>query len=321
MMIAFKRGFVMLLALAGLWTAPAMAQLQTAAQGKDCPPTAQFDQAVFAKAAQMARNRGFLWRIERDGHASYLYGTLHVGKAEWMAAGPDLREALGAVDTVALEVDMTSEASKRLMQAVYSRPSRVVPEALRGRLARLWAAECLPAAQLGRGPVELQATALTVLQGRRQGFDPSYASERLLTMVASGRQLPLASLESLASQLDLLMAPSDAEAAELVSSMLDQLEKPQSRAMQQKLALAWERNDLALLADYQQWCDCVHTERERAAMRQLLDDRNPGLADGVERLHASGQRVLAAVGALHMTGPMALPRLMAARGFTVERLF
>jgi hypothetical protein len=37
-------------------------------------------------------------------------------------------------------------------------------------------------------------------------------------------------------------------------------------------------------------------------------------------LHAQGQRVFAAVGALHMTGPNALPVLMAGRGYHVERV-
>lgn len=138
---------------------------------------------------------------------------------------------------------------------------------------------------------------------------------------ARAERLPIVSLESLKLQLDLLLAPSDAEAARMVSEILAQLKKPQTRLGQARLMAAWERGDLAELAGYQDWCDCVHTARERAAMEKLLDERNPGLADGIERLHAGGQRVFAAVGALHMTGPMALPRLMAARGFTVERLF
>ena len=54
-------------------------------------------------------------------------------------------------------------------------------------------------------------------------------------------------------------------------------------------------------------------------MRRLKVDRNPALADRIAALHIQGHRVFAAVGALHMTGPMTLPRLLAARGFSVER--
>ena len=297
--------------------------MPTSAQtgGEVCPPTASYSQEVFAKAAEQAADRGFLWRAQRDGRTSYLYGTMHVGRAEWMSPGPRLRRAMGAVDTLALEVDMGSPEAQEQWQAVSRRPPREIPPALHQRLERLWAAECLPMAQLGSGPVELQAMTLMAMLGRRQGYDPSYSSEAMLTVAARAGDLPVVSLESVRLQLNLLLAENDAEAIEAVAYALQQLEKPQTRAMQEKLSQAWEDGDLEVLASYQAWCDCAHTERERADLKKLLDDRNPGLAEGIERLHANGQRVLAAVGALHMTGPQALPKLLADRGFTVERLY
>ena len=41
-------------------------------------------------------------------------------------------------------------------------------------------------------------------------------------------------------------------------------------------------------------------------------------ADKVKALHAAGQRVFVAVGALHMVGPQGLPALLAEAGFQVE---
>jgi uncharacterized protein YbaP (TraB family) len=87
-----------------------------------------------------------------------------------------------------------------------------------------------------------------------------------------------------------------------------------------RLAAAWEAGDLAALDDYAAWCECIADEEDRAAMRRLNDERNPRLADGIEAQHRQGRRVFAAVGALHMTGPQSLPRLLAERGFKVERV-
>ena len=53
---------------------------------------------------------------------------------------------------------------------------------------------------------------------------------------------------------------------------------------------------------------------------RLLDARNPGLAERIDALHTSGQRVFAAVGSLHMIGRTGLPALLARRGYTVERI-
>jgi hypothetical protein len=87
-----------------------------------------------------------------------------------------------------------------------------------------------------------------------------------------------------------------------------------------RLVAAWERGDLEALEDYPRWCECAHDEAERALLRRLNDERNPHLARGIAELHLRGRRVFAAVGALHMTGPQALPRLLQAQGFSVERV-
>ena len=63
----------------------------------------------------------------------------------------------------------------------------------------------------------------------------------------------------------------------------------------------------------------MRTKADRTAMKRLLDDRNPVLADGIDALHASGKSVFAAVGALHMIGPTGLPAQMAQRGYKVEQ--
>ncbi|MEP6825988.1 MAG: TraB/GumN family protein, partial [Ramlibacter sp.] len=81
-----------------------------------------------------------------------------------------------------------------------------------------------------------------------------------------------------------------------------------------------ERGDLAEMERYAQWCECINTESERKLMKRLLDDRNPGLAEGVDRLHAQGRPVLAAVGALHLPGPGGMVALMQKKGYAVRRV-
>ena len=111
-----------------------------------------------------------------------------------------------------------------------------------------------------------------------------------------------------------------AEVLPALDTSLTQLEDPSGRRVLARLVRAWERGDLHTLSTYEQWCACATTMEERAFMRRLNDERNPGLADGIEAQHRAGQRVFAAVGALHMTGPAALPWLLARRGFRVERI-
>ena len=59
---------------------------------------------------------------------------------------------------------------------------------------------------------------------------------------------------------------------------------------------------------------------DRKALQTLNDERNPKLAAGIDKLISSGKSVFAAVGALHMTGPKALPKLLQEMGYKVERV-
>ena len=87
-----------------------------------------------------------------------------------------------------------------------------------------------------------------------------------------------------------------------------------------RMAAMWANGQLGELESYEKWCECVETDEDRRMMRRLLDERNPGLAKGIDEVHTSGKRVFAAVGSLHMIGRMGLPALLAERGYKVERV-
>jgi uncharacterized protein YbaP (TraB family) len=52
--------------------------------------------------------------------------------------------------------------------------------------------------------------------------------------------------------------------------------------------------------------------------QRLLDQRNVQMAQKIDALHQEGKRVFVAVGALHMAGKAALPKLMQERGYSVS---
>ena len=298
--------------------APSTPATQTGA----CPPLATAPSLELMQAAMaQASDRGPLWRISRDGHDSFLYGTLHIGKALWMAPGPVIRNALRQSDTIALELDPMDDAVQAEMAArLAALPSVVLAPALQARLARAWQFECLPANALDSGPPEMKAIALLVLAGRRDGLDPAYASEVMLAALARLGKRRLVSLETVSMQLDVLMGQTAAEVEDMVRETLDELEADPNRATMMRMVIAWAAGDVAELERYDQWCECVNSDAERARMKRMLDERNPGMARGIDELHAAGGHVFAAVGTLHMTGGTGLPALLAARGYAVQRL-
>jgi uncharacterized protein YbaP (TraB family) len=68
-------------------------------------------------AARGARDRGALWRFEKDGRHGYLYGTIHIANLDWAMPGPTVGRALSEVETVAIEADPADPATGAGMAA------------------------------------------------------------------------------------------------------------------------------------------------------------------------------------------------------------
>jgi uncharacterized protein len=308
------------LLLAAVCAVAAAAASAQPAAAPNCPPqaTAPTPQAM-QEAAARAKDRGFLWRVTKNGRSSHLYGTIHVGTLDWAFPGAKVRAALTASDTMALELDPLDPATQADLRST-ARPAPALPAALAERLARQRERACVPAQAIAALHPIMQAMTVMLVDAARDGLQVGYGIEFSLAGFAQARKMPIVSLETAQRQLDAIIPKSAAEVERSLAATLDQLDDGSARRVLARLAAAWERGDLAEVEGYERWCDCIKSDEDRAALRALNDDRNPALADKVAALHGQGKRVFAAVGSLHMTGAQALPALLAARGFRVERV-
>jgi uncharacterized protein YbaP (TraB family) len=293
------------------------------AEGKPiCPPVAvQPTQEMIQAGMRNARDHGFLWRISKDGHTSYLYGTIHVAKSDWMFPGPSVMQAIRATDTVALELDMLdADIQGRIAVGVAGLRNTTLPDSLVKRLRKQADSVCIPYDALARLSPEMQVVTLTLMMARWEGLDASYGIDSVLAGLGHGAKKNMVSLETPEDQLDLLQMKDAQETLTFVQDSLDELEVGRSRILLKRIAKVWSSADYAAMATYNEWCDCLNTPGEREMMKRMLDDRNPKLAHRIDGIHASGQQVFAAVGSLHMFGPSGLPALMARLGYRVERI-
>ena len=308
------------------WLLPTLlAGTQTLAADKPapaCPPTATMPTPAQVNAGMLrARDRGFLWRITKDDRVSYLYGTIHIAKADWIYPGPTLVKAAQSVDAIALEMDLQdADIVQRFQAALAASPKPTLPEGMTLRLQAQMAKECLPAQVAQAMSPEMLVNTLIVLSARRDGLDPGYGIDAVYGGMARGLKKPAYSLETPEAQLKLLQGDTPEDTIRMVEQALQGLEGPEVRAMMTRLGRMWAESRFDELARYEEWCDCTKTEFDRAMLKRMLDDRNPALADKIDAMHASGQRVFAAVGSLHMIGSTGLPTLMAQRGYQVERV-
>jgi uncharacterized protein len=299
-------------------TAPAL----TAAELKCPAPPMQPSNEQVSELIRSAQDRGFLWKIEKAGRTSYLYGSIHVNKLETSFPGQQTIAALTASDVVALELDISDpEVQKSVMD-----PSRFgirtmqLSDSTKRRMESAASSVCLPIAALGAMHPVMQMMTIMVFDARFIGLEATYGSEAFLAGFARGAKKDVVGLETAEIQLKALLSGDEKGLAQQIDKGLNEFPERKHRKVMQRMFAAWSSGNLPELENYERWCDCATTPAERDFFRRLNDNRNPGLAKGIDKLHMEGKRVFAAVGALHMTGAKSVPKLMAEMGYKVERV-
>ncbi len=287
----------------------------------NCPPEAP--SAAELPAAD-GKNRGLLWRLTRDGRTSYLFATMHLGQASWRELGPAVKEAARDSDLVALELDLSDpDILRDLVKVVTELAAGLrieLSDALRERVAALARAACLPEASIATMHPLMQAMGLTMRVLQREGLHPAFGQEVALKRFAMTNNRHVLSLETPAQQFAaMLPEPGDSLERQLARAVT-QLEQGRAGAMLRRMASVWERGDFDELAAYASWCECADDAQDRRALVRMNDERNAPMAKRIDELHRRDLKVFAAVGALHMTGEQALPRLFQQMGFQVERV-
>ncbi len=177
---------------------------------------------------------------------------------------------------------------------------------------------CAPQVQAEGQAVILQLMGLMLADARYAGLEALYGRDLVLGVFAQAIKKPITSLESVQTQMQVIGG--DIKERQ-VTDFLDKLEQGSMRRPLEKITQAWADNDLQTLESYQDWCECADDPLSGQAFAKINDDRNPGMAQAIDKLHSQGQRVFVAVGSLHMTGPKSLPKLLQAMGYTVSRVF
>ncbi len=308
-LIACRTGVLALL----LWAAGASAQ-------PACPPSpgdAKATPSAVRQAIESARNHGALWRFEKDGRPGYLYSTVHIGKLAWAPPGPTVARALRESETVAVEADLTDPAFNAAMTAP-QKPDEapVLSPSLIARLRARAAKACAPWERLEQMPAMIIVVTLALLDAGWEGLHVDYATELVLAGFAKATGKEVVALETATIQRAALMGGSPAEQLARIEAFVESLETGTARKEMIATANAWASGDLDALSG----ALATLKPAERAALDRMVFARNPALAARIDELHRGGRRIFATAGIMHMIGDTGLPKLLAARGFKVERV-
>jgi uncharacterized protein len=280
---------------------------------------------TLANAAVAAPSAPLLWRVERGGRTSYLFGTVHVPLDLDSALGAEGRAALADAKRVFLELDFAPENLLAFLRQAVGRgelpPDRSLHTLLRpstwDRLKIATRNHVDPVILDRMEPwfVGLFVVHLAVPHGRvPHGVRPGLATlDAQIDARARQRHIPVEALES---TLDHLQVMSRMPRREAVAMVEEAIANPEgSREELEGLVGAYvAADDRPLRKTFGRL-----VRRKPVLADRLLTQRNEAWCERLDRWLGDG-RMFVAAGTFHMFGDRGLVALLTRRGYRVERV-
>jgi uncharacterized protein len=267
-----------------------------------------------------------LFKVTRDGQVAYLFGTVHVGDPTLYPLAPAITGALAGSDELVLELDTRDDAAFQRALTAHARYrsgdviGKHIAAATLSRLSAALTRHGIALSDVDQLKPWLLANYLMGLELQRSGMLRAHGNETFLLEQVKARGTAVSELESADYQLALFDTMDDALAERYLCEALDQLADGRSLRRAKATIEAWRSGDAAALDRVM--ADAVEdgTVMGDFTRRTLLGGRNPAMALGIERRMKTGKTAFVGVGLLHLLGEQGLPRLLAERGFTVQRV-
>jgi uncharacterized protein YbaP (TraB family) len=276
-------------------------------------------------ASNVTPNRGALFKVQQNGHTLYLFGTIHVGARDFYPLEPRLAGLLKKAPVLALEIDPLADQQK-LARAVQQygmsvKGSSGLTPAWRSRLARLLKQYNIAPEAVASMKPWLLASVLTVSEFAAQGYDAALAVDAHLSQQAHEAGQKVVELESADSQMSLFDKMTAAEQLVFLQEAIAGIEDKEQADQAREIAEAWRHADVKALDALALKAEQDDTFSGRFVQKELLDGRNPTLADGMVKLMARENNSVVAIGVLHLVGKGSVPELLRKRGLSVERMY
>ncbi|MFC0167674.1 TraB/GumN family protein [Pseudoduganella danionis] len=282
---------------------------------------------VAAHAENSGTRHGALFKIEQSGRTLYLFGTIHVGAADFYPLEPQLAQLLEQAPVLALEIDPLGDqqALAKVVQR-YGMQGRggnapTLSASWRLRLERLLREYHIEANSVAAMKPWLLASVLTISEFSNQGYSTALAVDAYLSKQAHKRGQKVVELESAESQMALFDSMGGSQQLIFLQEAIAGIESREQASQARAIGDAWRHADAAALEELASKAEQDDSHSGRFVQKVLLEGRNPGLADGMQRLMQQADNAVAAVGILHLVGQYSVPELLRKRGLKVERLY
>lgn len=278
---------------------------------------------AFATAG-LAADRLFLWEVRADGNTVFLLGTVHFWKVENYPLPAPIEDAFAQARVLAVELDPSQPAARQaiLRRAVYGPGDgldRHLPLSLVTEAQRAVAKFGLDEQFVLQAKPWLLASVLMAAAGRESGYTPDAGIDAHLIARAKAAGKRIVEIESVELQMAVFESMTPAEQALFVKQAVGVIHRGAAGEVFDTIARLWRKGDIEGLEALQRMG--LESEPLAAAfIKRTIRDRNPAMADAVERLLGNGEPALIAVGAAHLAGEGSVVELLEQRGYAVRQV-
>lgn len=280
-----------------------------------------------AVAADAVPHRGTLYRVRYHGSTTYLFGTIHVGTADFFPLAPDVMRAFNRASRLVVELDpRDAQPFQQALQRHGFYPDgdsldKHLPAPALARVKQALQQYDIPYEKAARMKPWMIANLLDSINLQHHGYQSGEGTEMHLLALADSEKKPIEQLESADFQMGLF---DDMPASEQQQYLLESLaELDDGEALKEDVALinAWASADGKAIQGVLVDSGKAKPAASRFIQQVLLDKRNPRMADKIAALVNQGGSSFVAIGLLHLVGKNGVPALLKQRGYQVEKVY
>lgn len=264
-----------------------------------------------------------LFKVEKAGVTSYLFGTVHVGDKSMDGLPKKITQAIEQTDEVIVEVNIEAlnafEVQRRSMPFMTLPHGRTLKDEISAEhfeaLKQYFAAKQINIALFDNlAPWAVMVTMMQI-EYQNLGYQEDYGIDKQVIAYAKKHNKPIGELETLEQQLEML-STLGVKGDLMISTSLAQLKDVEHYFLD--LVNAWKKGDMDTLNKYYQ-LSFDDSDYGKFSEEVMLTQRNN---NWVEQLtpRLTKESLFIAVGALHLPEKHGLITQLKAQGFKVTRL-
>lgn len=264
-----------------------------------------------------------LYKVEKNGTSSYLFGTVHVGDASMKGLPTNVTKAIDKSDEVIVEVDISKltpmQMQQRSMPFMMLKGGKTLQTELSkqnySKLKDYFSKKSIDIAMFnGLKPWAVMVTMMQI-EFQNAGFSDQTGIDKQVLAYAKEHNIKIGELETLEQQLQMF----DGMALlsnEMIEETFEQLADINTYFI--KLVNAWKNGDMDTLTEYYNMSFNESNYGEISEQVMLVNRNNKWVEQLVPRL--TNEKLFIAVGALHLPEQHGLIKQLKDEGFNVTRL-